>query len=210
MWSLLVSIAPLCVVGAVSPVIFLNASSVYARGGVGAALRFLAGILTVLLLLGVASMGLLGTAAATEAEREIASRAVDRFLGLLLGIYGGYLLVQFVRKHEHPASVEPPRQQAEFVGGFLGMATNFTTLPIFMSVGQRIGASGVPMIGKVLIVVLAAGVVAAPAWLPMALHRFTSGGDLSAKVRSRITNATSIISIAACGLGAIFLLVHGV
>lgn len=212
MLSMLVSIAPLCLLGAISPVVFLNASSALARGGNGGAARFLAGNLVVLLLLGFASMGLLGTTAASEAEREIASRAVDRFLGLGLLCYGCYLLAQFLRKRSEPVPQQPqqPGTSGDFAGGLLGMATNFTTLPIFMSVGQRIGAVSAPMLLQLLIVVVAAGLVATPAWLPMAVRRFSPGdGVLSAGTRERISAATQALSIVACLAGALYLLLHG-
>lgn len=215
MLSMLVSIAPLCLLGAISPVVFLNASSALARGGNAAAARFFAGNLVVLLLLGLASMGLLGTTAANEAEREIASRAVDRFLGLGLLCYGGYLLAQFLRKRSEPVpqqaqQAQQPGTSGDFAGGLLGMATNFTTLPIFMSIGQRIGAVSAPTLLQLLIVVVAAGLVASPAWLPMAMRRFSPGdGVLSAGTRDRISAATQVLSIVACLAGALYLLLHG-
>ena len=212
MLSMLVSIAPLCLLGAISPVVFLNASSALARGGNAAAARFFAGNLVVLLLLGLASMGLLGTTAANEAEREIASRAVDRFLGLGLLCYGGYLLAQFLRKRSEPVpqQAQQPGTSGDFAGGLLGMATNFTTLPIFMSIGQRIGAVSAPTLLQLLIVVVAAGLVATPAWLPMAMRRFSPGdGVLSAGTRDRISAATQVLSIVACLAGALYLLLHG-
>lgn len=199
----------LCLVAAVSPVIFLNGSGIVARSGIRGGLQFVAGNLLVLFALGLASMGLLGSAAATVAEREIASRTVDRFLGAALLAYGIFLLVEHIRHRDKPPATTP-RDQGEFPFGMLSMATNFTTLPIFLSIGQRIGATHHGLFLKWVLVLGAAIIVAAPAWIPVAVARFgRHRGGLSAATHKRITDATQLISIGACLVGAVFLLVRG-
>lgn len=209
-FSLLVAVLPLSLVAAVSPVIFLNSSSVLGRGGVPAGLRFLGGNALVLLALGVASMGLLGASAASAAEREIASRAVDRVLGLLLFCYGAYLLVQLVRKATRPPSPQTPAVRGEFSWGALGMLTNFTTLPVYMSLSQRIGAAELPLVVRAVILLFATSIVLTPAWLPIVLRKFSAKGQvLSERSRKKISDLTQIISVAACLIGAAFLVLHG-
>lgn len=205
MWTTLLSILPLCLLAAVSPVILLRSSGVLAQSGPPAAWRFVCGNLAVLLTLGAAALGALGAGTLTRAERLVASKSVDLVLGLLLLAYGAVLLVRMRRAREHPNEEAPP-PRGSFGFGVLSMATNFTTLPLFLSVGQRIGAAPDPAVEKFPLLALAAILVAAPAWLPLLAHRFGSGHPLSPQARRRIAAATQAVSAGACLLGAAFLL----
>ena len=212
--GLLVSIAPLTVFAAVSPVIFLNASTVASTGGKASWARFAGGNLVVLLLLGTASMGLFGTSAESLAEQEGESRWVDVVLaGLLLG-YGISLVLAHRRVHGRPAPDAPviPQRGAShgtFMWGAVGMATNFTTLPLFVSVAQRIGLAQVTEPVKVLVLAGTISVVLTPAWLPAALLEIAPAHvEVGTAARRRVARWMSLASIGACLVGSAFLLWH--
>ena len=80
--ELITTITPFVLLASVSPIVLLNASTAVSTRGQRGGWQFFAGNLIVLVLLGSASVGALGTAATDFADREIASETVDRFLGL--------------------------------------------------------------------------------------------------------------------------------
>lgn len=86
--SLLLYVVPICALAAVSPVLFLNASTIAGRDGARGSRKFLAGNAVVLALVGLPSMGLIGAAGAAFAERELTSSVVDGLLGAVLVAYG--------------------------------------------------------------------------------------------------------------------------
>lgn len=204
------AVVPVAFVACISPVVFLNASTVFTQAGRAGALRFLAGNAVVVAALGVASMGLLGAAAESDAQREIASRTVDRFLGLILLCYGAYLMVRWWQKGAEPSATKSA-DRGEFGWGVLGMATNFTTLPLVMSIGQRLGTGSTPLLARALLLVITLGIVLAPAWLPMVLATVSPGhSQLRPQTRARVERATSLISAIACLVGSLVLIFHGV
>lgn len=207
-------IAPLTVLAAISPVIFLNASTVATNNGFGGALRFALGNLLVLTVLGTASMGLLGASAAGLAARELASRDVDLVLAVLLLGYGAYQARQ-ARSAPHPSTVaelpagEPVPTRGQFPFGILGMATNFTTLPLYVSVAQRLGAADQPLVVRVALLAAVTGVVLTPAWLPLALLRLAPAAvRVSPHRRAWVAAGTRLASVVACLVGGAFLIWH--
>lgn len=202
------SVLPLTILAAVSPVIFLNASTVVTNDGGRGAIRFLAGNALVLVVLGGASMGLLGAAAAGDAARALASRWVDAALALVLI---GYAVKLIRAPHQPPPTagqvVRPSR--GVFAWGVIGMLTNYTTLPLYLSVAQRLGASPLPAVVNVLYLLVATALVLAPAWLPALLLRVAPGlVAVSPRWEGRIARGTRTASIVACFIGATFLLWH--
>lgn len=202
------SVLPLTILAAVSPVIFLNASTVATNDGERGAMQFLAGNALVLAVLGGASMGLLGAAAADDAARALASRWVDAALALVLIGYA----VKLIRTPPKPPpttgqAVVPSR--GIFAWGVIGMLTNYTTLPLYLSVAQRLGASPLPAVVNVVYLLVATALVLTPAWLPALLFRVAP--DLvvvSPRWEGRIARGTRTASIVACFIGATFLLWH--
>lgn len=208
--ALLGAVIPLALVGAVSPVIFLNASGYQAREGRRGVVHFMLGNVLVLVGLGFAAMGLLGAGTVSAAEREIASRAVDRVLGLLLLCYALHLFLVARRRDDHPSTDDTPAASGALTRGVVAMATNFTTLPVFMSASQRIGAATEPLLVKALVLALAIAIIATPAWLPLLLARLSPHrAGVSEHTRARISDLTQVISIGGCLFGALFLLLHG-
>lgn len=216
--DLIVSIAPLLVFAAISPVVFLNASTAVSRGGQRGGWQFVAGNAMVIVALGAACVGLLGTAATGLAEREIASRTVDRMLGIALLCYGGYMAYTHHRSRSSrqadadQAAGEPAPTAAArdglVVWGAIGMMTNFTTLPVFASVSQRIGAANIDWAARVLVLALACVVVLTPSWLPVVIARLAPGrSEVSASTRARIAHWTGLVSIGACLVGGVILLI---
>ena len=207
---------PLVLIAAVSPVLFLNASRVVEAAGISAGLYFGGGAVLCLIALGVPTLGLMGATTSQLLAADLASRSVDLALALVLIAYGAW---QVVRSHRHRSAAGDSSQtkdhalpaggRALFAAGLLGMITNFTTLPLYLSVAQRIGTVTVPWWAKALLLVMVVIVVATPVWLPVGLRAVVPAhSGLSPETRRKIQTATQRISIGACFLGGAVIIWH--
>ena len=207
---------PLVLIAAVSPVLFLNASRVVEAAGISAGLYFGGGAVLCLIALGVPTLGLMGATTSQLLAADLASRSVDLALALVLIAYGAW---QVVRSHRHRSATGdssetkdhalPTGGRALFAAGLLGMITNFTTLPLYLSVAQRIGTVTVPWWAKALLLVMVVIVVATPVWLPVGLRAVVPAhSGLSPETRRKIQTATQRISIGACFLGGAVIIWH--
>jgi hypothetical protein len=207
---------PLVLIAAVSPVLFLNASRVVEAAGIPAGLYFGGGAVLCLIALGVPTLGLMGATTSQLLAADLASRSVDLALALVLIAYGAW---QVVRSHQHRSAAGdssetkdhalPTGGRALFAAGLLGMITNFTTLPLYLSVAQRIGTVTVPWWVKALLLVMVVIVVATPVWLPVGLRAVVPAhSGLSPETRRKIQTATQRISIGACFLGGAVIIWH--
>jgi hypothetical protein len=89
------------------------------------------------------------------------------------------------------------------------MLTNFTTLPLYLSVAQRIGTVAAPWWTRALLLLLVVVVVATPVWLPVGLRAVApEHSRLRPETRRRIQTATQRISIGACFLGGAVIIWH--
>ena len=147
----------LVLVAAVSPVMILNANAAVHGQKQNHGWAFVSGAGLVLGAVGVTSFGLLGNAATGFASRQLASHAVDRVLGVLLFLFGCYLGWKKWGSHRvqkfRGKKISGPRSAGAhgmFTWGALGMATNFTTIPLFISSSQRIGNADLPLIIRIL------------------------------------------------------------
>lgn len=100
--GLLLWLAPLTVLAMISPVVFVNASTVAANRGPRYRWRFIAGNAAVLVALGALAMGLLGAAVEEAALRQLSSRWVEGVLGLLLGLLSATLLRSLLADRDSP------------------------------------------------------------------------------------------------------------
>lgn len=207
---------PLVLIAAVSPVLFLNASRVVEAAGISAGLCFAGGAVLCLVALGIPAMGLMGAATSQLVAADLASRGVDLALALVLIAYGAWQVVRSCR-HRSAAGASsgnkddalPTRGRALFATGLLGMLTNFTTLPLYLSVAQRIGTVAVPWWARALLLVLVIVVVAAPVWLPVVLRAVApEHSRLGPETRRKIQTATQRISIGACFVGGALIIWH--
>ena len=146
--ALLGSVWYLVLIAAISPVMILNANAAVHGQKQNHGWAFVSGAGLVLGAIGVTSFGLLGSAATDFASRQLASRTVDRVLGVLLFLFGCYLArTKWVSHHVQKISSQENfwaavRWCSRHVHlGALGMATNFTTIPLFISSSQRIGTA---------------------------------------------------------------------
>ncbi len=207
---------PLVLIAAVSPVLFLNASRVVEAAGISAGLYFGGGAVLCLIALGVPTLGLMGATTSQLLAADLASRSVDLALALVLIAYGSW---QVVRSHRHRSAAGdssetkdhalPTGGRALFAAGLLGMITNFTTLPLYLSVAQRIGTVTVPWWAKALLLVMVVIVVATPVWLPVGLRAVVPAhSGLRPETRRKIQTATQRISIGACFLGGAVIIWH--
>lgn len=212
--AFLVHSLPLVLIAAVSPVLFLNASRVVEAAGISAGLYFAGGAVLCLVGLGIPTMGLMGAATSQRVAADLASRRVDLALALVLIAYGAWQVVRSRRNATGAASgtkddALPTGSHALFAAGLLGMLTNFTTLPLYLSVAQRIGTVTAPWWARALLLVMVVVVVATPAWLPVGLRAVVpEHSGLRPETRRRIQTATQRISIGACFLGGAVIIWH--
>jgi hypothetical protein len=207
---------PLVLIAAVSPVLFLNASRVVEAAGISAGLCFAGGAVLCLVALGIPTMGLMGAATSQLVAAGLASRGVDLTLALVLITYGAWQVAQSRRNrtdtgasHGDKDEALPTGSRALFAIGLLGMLTNFTTLPLYLSVAQRIGTVAAPWWARALLLVLVVVVVAAPGWLPVGLSAVAPEHfRIRPETRRRIQTATQRISIGACFVGGALIIWH--
>ncbi|MFI7588357.1 hypothetical protein ACIB24_14910 [Spongisporangium articulatum] len=216
--ALLTHVLPLALIAAVSPVMFVNASRVTLAGGPASGARFAGGAWSVLVVLGVTAMGVMGAAVTELVKRELASRWVDAFLAVLLLAYGGFQLARHRAATRHGDSDEPDVDRALpstpggiTAAGALGMATNFTSLPLYISLAQLVGASALAVWAKFTMLAAASLVVLTPAWLPAVLAVATAGARLPSEtgtIRARIMHVARWVSIGSCFVGGALILLH--
>ena len=207
---------PLVLIAAVSPVLFLNASRVVGAAGIAAGLFFAGGAVLCLVALGIPTMGLMGAATSQVVAADLASRGIDLTLALVLIMYGAWQVVRS-RRHQTATGASkgntdealPTGGRALFAAGLLGMITNFTSLPLYLSVAQRTGSVAVPWWARALLLILVIVVVATPVWLPIVLRAVAPGHSrLRPETQRRIQTATQQISIGACFLGGGLIIWH--
>jgi threonine/homoserine/homoserine lactone efflux protein len=207
---------PLVLIAAVSPVLFLNASRVVEAAGISAGLCFGGGAVLCLLALGIPTMGLMGAATSQLVAAGLASRGVDLTLALVLITYGAWQVARSRRdrtargaSRRNKDEALPTGGRALFAAGLLGMLTNFTTLPLYLSVAQRLGSVAAPWWTRAWLLVLVVFVVAAPVWLPVGLRAVApEHSRLRPETRRRIQTATQRISIGACFVGGALIIWH--
>ena len=207
---------PLVLIAAVSPVLFLNASRVVEAAGISAGLFFAGGAVLCLVALGIPTMGLMGAATSQLLAADLASRGVDLTLALVLIAYGAWQVARSRRDRTAAGASRgtkdealPTGGRALFAAGLLGMLTNFTTLPLYLSVAQRIGTVAAPWWARPLLLVSVIVVVATPVWLPVVLRAVApEHSGLRPETRRKIQTATQRISIGACFLGGAVIIWH--
>jgi hypothetical protein len=207
---------PLVLIAAVSPVLFLNASRVVQAAGISAGLFFAGGAVLCLVALGIPTMGLMGAATSQKVAADLASRGVDLVLALILIAYGAWQLVRSRRHRTSSATSQkskddalPTGARALFAAGLLGMVTNFTSLPLYLSVAQRTGTVAVPWWARALLLILVIVVVAIPVWLPVALKAVAPArSGIKPETQRKIQKATQWISIGACFVGGAVIIWH--
>jgi hypothetical protein len=208
---------PLVLIAAVSPVLFLNASRVVEAAGIPAGLFFAGGAVLCLVALGIPTMGVMGAATSQLLAADLASRGVDLTLAVVLITYGAWQIVRSRRDQSAAAGASrgnkddalPRGGRGLFAVGLLGMLTNFTTLPLYLSVAQRIGTVIAPWWTRALLLVFVVVVVAAPVWLPVGLRAVApEHSGIRPETRRRIQTATQRFSIGACFLGGAVIIWH--
>jgi len=161
-------------------------------------------------------MGLMGAAPSQLIAADLASRGVDLALALVLIAYGAWQVVRSRRNRTAAGASRgtkdealPTGGRALFATGLLGMLTNFTTLPLYLSVAQRIGTVAAPWWARALLLLLVVVVVATPVWLPVGLRAVApEHSQLGPETRRKIQTATQRISIGACFVGGALIIWH--
>ncbi|WOP19370.1 hypothetical protein [Raineyella sp. LH-20] len=215
--GLLLWLLPLTVLAMISPVMFLNSSTVAASRGPADRWRFVAGNALVLVVLGALGMGLLGAALEEAATRELDSQRVEAALGLLMlvvaaALLRGLLMDRARQRAGHPAPVATePHLPRSLVGwGALSMVTNLTTVPLYLAMAERIGASPIPVAVRIGLLAVVTVLVLAPAWGPVvAAERVPANRRLSERTLRRVSWWMRVGSFAASLAGAVLLLWRG-
>lgn len=215
--GLLLWLLPLTLLAMISPVMFLNASTVAANRGPADRWRFVAGNGVVLVVLGVLAMGLLG-AALEQATEELFSRRVEIVLGVLMMFVSGALLRGLLTDRARQKAGEPapvvaePNLPRSLVGwGAVSMITNLTTVPLYLAMAQRIGASTLPLVVRIVLLAVVTVLVLAPAWGPVLVaNRVPPERRLSERTLRRVSWWMRVGSFVASLAGALLLLWRGV
>lgn len=208
--ELLLSILPLVLIAPISPALFVQSSTIVMEQGPKAIGQFLAGNIVVLLVLGPASIGLLGVSVTDWADRELRSDRVGIVLALLLVAYGTYVLVNMIRhRHGFVAKLGPRHALPDhglFAYGALNAATDFTGLPIYIAINQQIGIAQVDFNVKTLLFVVASAFFLMPIWLPWALYRRMSNfKGVVDKISRQLSAITQWSTLIGCFGGALIL-----
>lgn len=214
--SLLLWLAPLTLLAMISPVVFLNASTVAAHRGPRGRWQFVAGNALVLIVLGTLSMGLLGVAAEQLAMRELSSRWVDWAMGgllllLAISLWRGILKDRARHRAGEVTTVQQQPSLPRSLGGWgaLGMVTNLTTVALYVAMAQRIGVSAVSLALRIIVLLVVTVLVLLPAWAPMVLASLLpERATLSAATLRRLLSWTRGFSLIATLVGAVYLMVH--
>lgn len=214
--GLLLWLLPLTLLAMISPVMFLNASTVAANRGPADRWRFVAGNGAVLVVLGVLAMGLLG-AALEQATEELFSRRVEAVLGVVMMFFSGALLRGLLADRDRQKAGEPapvvtePSLPRSLVGwGALSMITNLTTVALYLAMAQRIGASTLPLVVRIGLLAVVTALVLVPAWGPaVAANRVPAQRRMSERTLRRVSWWMRVGSFAASLAGALLLLWRG-
>jgi len=175
--NLLARVLPLAVGAAISPtvltagvLILCSKRRPVARGAV-----FTVGVLVVLVALTVLGLTVLDRFA--HHHPSATERAVSDGIDLVLGIVLLALAVRTALRPPDPtrhSEPERPRDQgglgAAFVVGLVVMATNVTTIVLYIPMMKDIGRADVSDADQALVVLLVLVIVSLPAWLPLALR----------------------------------------
>ena len=168
---------------------------------------------------GALAMGLLGVAAEQLALRELSSRWVDGILAGLLFVLAFTFLRGLLRDRRWHALIAQTGNESvgrvevslpRSLGGWgaLGMITNLTTVSIYVAMAQRIGVSGLPLAGKVVILAIVTVLVLLPAWVPMVLASVLPGRSaVGPAARQRISSWSRGFALVASLSGAIYLVI---
>ncbi|QGF23082.1 hypothetical protein [Raineyella fluvialis] len=215
--GLLLWLLPLTVLAMISPVMFLNSSTVVAHRGRSDRWRFVAGNALVLVVLGALGMGLLGAALEEAAISELDSRRVELVLGVLLLIVSLVLLRGLLQDRARqraggptPVVAEPHLPRSLVGWGAVSMATNLTTVPLYLAMAQRIGASPLPVAVRIGVLVAVTGLVLLPAWGPVvAADQVPARRRLQERTLRRVTWWMRVGSLVASLAGTVLLLWRG-
>lgn len=221
--ALLAWLVPLTVLAMLSPVVFVNASTVAASGDASYRWRFVAGNAAVLVLLGTLTMGLFGATASVLTVRELSSRWFEGVLGVLLAVLAVSLLRSLLHDRRRngdvagtgsttvrPEAVVPvtlPRSAAGW--GALGMAANLPTTALYVAMAQRVGVAELPWPLRVAVMAVVTVLVLLPAWLPTMLTALAPGrAVLSPRLMRRAAGTMRAVAVVASAAGAVYLLGH--
>lgn len=211
MGDLLSYLIPMALASGVSPMMFSEQMLVLSgSGGRWAALRYLAGTATIVLVVVGLVLTIGRTVSLPSAPRL--SAGLDLALGALLVVIALLVRVRGDRRPRHPkaAGQSHHRHHAAYAFGLFSMATNFTTLPLVVAASKNVASSGVGPAGIAVGVVVVVVGACLPAWLPLLIDRLPGARraveDLSHFVD---THGRTLLVLALAGIG-LFLIVKGI
>jgi hypothetical protein len=213
MYHVFLLLIPFGLTGAISPMLLTEQTVLLAgHDGPAVAKRFALGAFAAAVIY-ISALVFLGHAISVPGKPHLSS-TLDLLLGTVL-IVVALAIRRGLRSGKEPAHRDkPPRKigrQGALGFGAFSMATNFTTLAIMVPAAKVITASqsGVP--NRVLFVVLLALAIAAPVWLPLALHRVAPGpAERSlAGLGNVIENHGRLLATISVGGLGVFLVLYG-
>lgn len=165
---------PICLAGAISPVLLTEQTVLLAGpGGRRAARGFAIGAMVTLTLIALVLV-LFGHAIKLPA-RPALSATLDVVFGLALVAAGVIVHAAGQSRARNPAPVADEagthgqRSRAAIPFGAFSMATNFTTLALVLVAAKEIAAADVETIGRLFLVLVLVVICSLPAWAPIAL-----------------------------------------
>lgn len=172
MGELISKVAPLAIVGAISPTVFL--ATVVILSGRRPLLRvtaFAAGIATTTLLVALTGVFLLGRAVSTHHSRT--SHLIDIAVGVVLLILAAVAAARPAKKTSQEAPGDRGQPEGDrvrlvplYLGGVALMATNFSSIMPLLVASKDIGEATVPAPEKALVLIAAIAVIMAPVLVP--------------------------------------------
>ena len=213
MYHVFLLLIPFGLTGAISPML-LTEQTVLLAGSDGPAVakRFAIGAFVVAVLY-IAVLVFLGHAISLPGEPHLSS-TLDLLLGALL-ILVALAIRKGLRSGKKPTYQDKPPRAVGRHGalgfGIFSMGTNFTTLAIMVPAAKIIAASQLGFPDRVLFVLLLALMIAAPVWLPLALHRVAPGPAERglAGIGNVIENHGRLLTVILVGGIGVILALHG-
>jgi hypothetical protein len=169
--EVLAQVMPLALGAAISPVILLVQMATLTTGQqrMARAWAVAAGTAVALVGWGVAGWALVNRLPTPRSGPDAAAAAVDLALALVLVALG---LRSLTQRHDPPpaprsGSEHSARLAASFAIGLVAMATNVTTVVLFLPAVRDVARSQLSVADSALVLVVVLAVVTVPAWLPV-------------------------------------------
>ena len=217
MFQALTLILPICLAGAISPVLLTEQTVLLAGpGGRRAAHGFAIGAMVTLALIALALV-FFGHVIELPARPKL-SATLDVVFGVALLAAAAIVHAAGRRRARKPAPAgdrtgpQGQRSRAAIPFGAFSMATNFTTIALVVVAAKEIAAADVEAIGRLGLVLVLVLICSLPAWAPIALTKAapTAGEAALARLGRLIDGYGRAAVVVLLAIGGIYLLARGI